>query len=95
MLISTSRCSPEPSRERQQHVFDDGIRTLAVLDDLFEIAAQRVHQFANLTAPLLVEPLVPEGFLQLINQFGRDRVLDLVRDAGSELTKRGELLRLD
>ena len=44
-----------------------------------------------------------EGFLQLIDQFGRDageivdeieRVLDLVRDTGGELTKRGELLRL-
>ena len=41
--------------------------------------------------------------LQFINQFGRDgreivdeieRVLDLVRDAGGELTERGELLCL-
>ena len=52
---------------------------------------------------LFVEAHVLEGFLQLINQFGRhpreivdeiERVLDLVRDAGGELTKRGELLRL-
>ena len=35
----------------QQHVLDDRIRPLAVLHDLFEIAAQRVHQFGNLTAP--------------------------------------------
>ena len=46
---------------------------------------------------------VLQGFLQFVDQFGRDpreivdeieRVLDLVRDAGGELTKRGELLRL-
>ena len=52
---------------------------------------------------LFVEAHVLEGFLQLVNQFGGDpgeivdeieRVLDLVRDAGGQLTERGELLRL-
>ena len=32
----------------QQHVLDDGIGTLAVLHDLVEIAAQRIHQFGDL-----------------------------------------------
>ena len=32
----------------QQHVLDDGIGTLAVLDDLVEIAAQSIGQFVYL-----------------------------------------------
>ena len=39
----------------QQHVLDDGIGTLAVLHDLVEIAAQRVRQFGDFCARLVVE----------------------------------------
>ena len=88
----------------QQHVLDDGIGTLAVLHDLVEIASQRICQFVNFGARLLVYRYALQGVLQFINQFGGDpreivdeieRVLDLVRDAGGKLTKRGELLRLN
>ena len=87
----------------QQHVLDDGIGTLAVLHDLVEIAAQHIGQFVDLLAPFFIEVHVFEGFLQLINQFSRhpgeivdeiERVLDLVRNASGELTKRSELLGL-
>src|SRR5262245_8515563 len=39
----------------QQHVLDDGIGTLAVLHDLVEIAPQRIRQFGDLGARLLVD----------------------------------------
>ena len=87
----------------QQHVLDDGIRTLAVLNDLVEIAAQCDHQFGDFGASLFVNAHVRERLLQLINQFSRhpgeivdeiERVLDFMRDAGCQLTKRGQLLRL-
>ena len=88
----------------QQHVLDDGIGALAVLHDLVEIVAQRVGQFGDFSAPLFVERSRLRGFLQLVDQFGGNTreivdeiewVLDLVRDAGSQLAERGELLRLD
>ena len=88
----------------QQHVLDDGIGTLAVLHDLLEIAAQHVRQLVDLLARLVVDRQALHDALQLVDQLARDgreivdeieRVLDLVRDAGSELTERGELLRLD
>ena len=75
-----------------------------MLHDLVEIAAQRVHQFGDLAAPLVVEAHVPEGFLQLINQFSRhpgeivdeiERVLDLVCDSRCQLTERSEFLCLN
>ena len=34
----------------EQHILDDGIRALAVLHDLVEIALQHLHQFAGLVA---------------------------------------------
>ena len=87
----------------QQHVLDDGVGPLAVLHDFVEIAAQGVRQLHNFSAGFIVQwPF--QGILQFINQFARDRreiideierVLDLVRDTGGELTERGELLRLD
>ena len=39
----------------QQHVLDDGIRTLAVLNDLVEVAPQSLRQFVDLGALLFVE----------------------------------------
>jgi hypothetical protein len=36
----------------QQHVLDNGIGALAVLDDLVEIALQRVRNLANLGSQL-------------------------------------------
>ena len=88
----------------QQHVLDDGIGTLAVLHDLVEIALQRIRNLANLRSQLAVEVRSAKRLPQFVNEFDRDareivdeieRVLDLVRDAGGELTKRRELLRLD
>ena len=39
----------------QQHVLDDGICAFAVLHDLVEIAPQRVRQFVDFGARLLIE----------------------------------------
>ena len=88
----------------QQHVLDDGIGTLAVLHDLVEIALQRIRQFVISARSLLSRCAPLSACLQLINEFDRntreivdeiERVLDLVRDTGGELTERGELLCLD
>ena len=89
----------------QQHVLDDGIRALAVLDDLLEIAAQHIRVSSLISLRRFSSSVhVFQGVLQLINQFARnpgeivdeiERVLDLMRDAGGQLTKRGEFLRLD
>ena len=58
---------------------------------------------ADLGARLVVELHSVKRLPQFVDQFGRDsreivdeieRVLDLVRDAGGELTERGKLLRL-
>ena len=85
----------------QQHVLDDGIRALAVLHDLIEIALQHIRNFADLCSQLFVEFGSRKGLPQFVNEFDRDpreiideieRVLDLVRDAGGQLAKRGELL---
>ena len=43
----------------QQHVLDDGIRALAVLHDLVEIALQSIHNVADLAAQLFVEAARP------------------------------------
>src|SRR5207253_6855654 len=88
----------------QQHVLDDGICTLAMLDDLVEIALQHIRNLADLCAQLVIEASFRKRLPQLVNQLDRDgrkivdeieRVLDLVGDAGGELTKRGKLLCLD
>ena len=42
----------------QQHVLDDGVGTLAVLHDLFEIAPQRIGQLGDFSAGLVV--VMPE-----------------------------------
>ena len=85
----------------QQHILDDRIRTLAVLHDLVEIALQRIRNLADLCSQLAVEVRSGKRLPQFVNEFDRDRrkivdeierVLDLVCDAGGELTERGELL---
>ena len=80
----------------QQHVLDDGVRALAVLNDLVEIVSQSVRQFSDFTARLIIARHSAKGFPQFVDQFGRDtreivdeieRVLDLVRDPGGQLTE--------
>src|SRR5215471_15612800 len=87
----------------QQHVLDDRIGALAVLNDFVEVTSQRGHQLCNLAASLFVQARILQSLLELINQFGRNsrkiidevkRVFDLVRDTGGELTQRGKLLCL-
>ena len=87
----------------QQHVLDDGIGALAVLHDLVEIALQRIRNLIDLGAQLCRRGALLQGLPQFIDQLGGDareiideieRVLDLVRDAGGELTKRGKFLCL-
>ena len=88
----------------QQHVLDDSISALAVLHNLVEIAPQSLRQFVDLGTWLVIEYNAFQSLPQVINEFDRDRreivdeierVLDLVRDAGGELTKGGKLLCLD
>src|SRR6185295_16776794 len=83
---------------------DDGVGTSAVLYDLVEVAAQRVHQFGNFQASFIVDRNALQGVLQFIDQFARDtgeivdeieRVFDLVRDTRSELAERCQFLCLD
>src|SRR5262245_56472329 len=93
-----------PFTRMQQHVLDNGIRTLAVLHDLLQIALQRIRNLADLHSQPAIEVGTSKRLPQFINQFDRDagkivdeieRVLDLVRDTGGKLTKGSELLRLD
>ena len=88
----------------QQHVLDDGVGALAVLDDLFEIVLQHAGQFVDFFADLAVHRDRLERVIQLIGQFRRqrreiideiERVLDLVRDASGELAERGKFFGLD
>ena len=88
----------------QQHVLNDGVGALAVLDHLFQIAFQEFADFIQFFSPAgLVECGIFEYFGHLVDEFGRERgeiideiqrVLDFVRDAGGELAERGELLGL-
>src|SRR5262245_14625076 len=80
----------------QQHVLDDGVRSLAVLHDLVEVALKGLRQILYLSPRFLVDRHALQDILQLVDQFRRnhgaivdevERVLDLVRNPGSELTE--------
>src|SRR5262245_42724603 len=88
----------------QQHVLDNGIRPLAVLDDLVEITLQLISNLADLRSQLAIKVGTSKRLPQFINQFDRDAreiideiewVLDLVRDTCGKLAERGELLCLN
>src|SRR6516164_4747034 len=88
----------------EQHILDDRVCTFAVLNDLAEIVPQGVDKFGYFSACLVVRLELTHGLLQLIDQLDRhprevvdeiERIFDLVSDAGSQLTKRSQLLRLD
>ncbi len=89
----------------QQHILHDAVGAPAVLGDLLQIALQRRGQFVDLGAKPVShgEPVRRHRLVQFVQQIDRqlgkivdevERVLDLVRDAGGELTERGHLLRL-
>ena len=93
-----------PLTRMQQHVLDDRVGPLAMLDDFFEIVLQQTRQFVDFLADLGVHRDRLERVIQLIGQFCRqrgeiidevERVLDLVRDPSGELTERGQFLGLD
>jgi hypothetical protein len=82
----------------QQHVLDDGVGALAVLDDFFEIVFQHGRQFVDFRPDLVAERGGLEHVIQFIGQFSRkrreiideiERVLDFMRNAGGELAERG------
>ena len=50
----------------QQHVLDDGVGTLAVLHDLFEIVLQQACQFIDLSPDLAIERDRFEHVIQLV-----------------------------
>jgi hypothetical protein len=56
----------------QQHVFDDGIGALTMLDDLVEVALQGIGNLADLCSQLAVEVRPGQRLPQIINQFNRD-----------------------
>ena len=57
----------------QQHVLDDGIRAFAVLDNLVEIALQRICDLADLCSQLGIEVRPGQRLPQFVNEFDRDR----------------------
>ena len=87
----------------QQHVFDDRIRTLAVLHDLVEIALQRICDVADFRPHFAIEARASKRLPQFLNELDRDgrkvideieRVFDFVSNAGCQLTQRGKFFRL-
>jgi len=68
--MSAGRFSPDPSRECKQHVLDDGVSALTMLDHLFEVGLQHLRQFADVTAHLLIERRWSQGIVQFVDQFG-------------------------
>src|SRR5260370_2050703 len=88
----------------QQHVLDDRVGALAVLDHLFKIAFQHMGQLVEFLTLFVVKSNRFESIAQFIDQLLGERgeivdeiqwILDLVRDARGELPERGELLRLN
>src|SRR5262245_36192941 len=81
----------------QQHVLDNRIRALAVLNNLVEIIAQGVRQFGYLGERISIGFRFAESFLQFVEQFSRytreivdeiERVFDFVSYSSSELAER-------
>ena len=81
-----------------EHAFDDAVGAPPVLGDLFEIAGQHSDDLVDIGALIVVEHRQRRrgGLLQLTQQLDRqigkvvnevERVLDLVGDAGSQLTQ--------
>ena len=56
----------------QQHVLDDSVGALAVLNDLVEVVAQGVRQFGYFGERISINLHFAESFLQFVDQFGRD-----------------------
>jgi hypothetical protein len=73
----------------QQHVLDDRVRAFAVLNNLVEIALQRIGNLADLSTQLAIEVRTAKRLPQFVNEFNRDgreiideveRVFDLMRN---------------
>ena len=89
-----------------KHALDDVVGALAVRNDPLEIVGQRFDDLIDFAALAFVErrDRRRDRLLQFVQQPDRkpgeivdeiERVLDLVGDAGGELTKRGHLFGLD
>src|SRR5215472_12138214 len=89
-----------------QHAPHNTVGAPAMLGDLFEIAGQHLDRLSNLGALAGVERAdrLRRCFLQLVQELDREagevvdevkRVLDLMGDAGGQLTERRHLLRVD
>ena len=88
----------------QQHVLDDGVSPLAVLDHLVEVILEQASQFIDFGADFVDKSCLFQHVIEFIGQLDRERreivdeiqrVLDLVRDARGKLAERSELLGLD
>ena len=80
----------------QQHVFHNRVGAFAVLYDLAEIVLQERSQFIDFLVDLIGERDLFHHFIELVRELNRkcreivdeiERVLDLMRDAGGELTE--------
>ena len=88
----------------QQHVLDDRIGAFAVLHHFLEVAFKHMGQFVELFPGLAIDCCGLKNIVHLLDQLGRQRreiideikrVLDLMGDAGGELSQRRHLLGLD
>jgi len=88
----------------QQHVLDNGVGSLAVLDNLGEVVLQQAGQFVDFFAKLFRKSGLLQEVIKFIRQLNGqrreivdeiERVLDLVCDARCELAERSELFGLD
>src|SRR5262249_12307258 len=89
-----------------QHASNDAVGATTVFGDLFEIAGQHPDRLKDLGAFSSIQRADgrSRSFLQLVQKLDREtseivdeieRVLDLVGDAGGQLSKRRHLLRMD
>ena len=79
----------------QKHVFDNGIGPTTVLGHLLEIVFHRAGKFADAGARFIFERRPIDDLFEFVQKVARKigeiidevkRVLDLMRDAGGELT---------